>query len=376
MQLIKKILFPTDFGDSMGVALKSVIDIAKKFDSEIILLHVIPEQIKSTHLKEKIKAKMEAFNAEVMAEGVSSHFELSSGDSADAIIEVADRVRANLIILGAGRGRKMEFRLGSNSEKIILKSSMPVWVIEKDKPVMMDTVLCPVDFSKESQLALDNAIHLCRRFNSKLVVMHVVKSYEEDYADIDTGASLIGADWINNVSNEFDSFLEEANLTGLNWEKELKLGKPYNEIMEYITAEHIGLVVMGSSSKTGLRKLFLGSVAEKIARKVPCSFVMIKSESLIHLSFERELTDIDLIYQEGVQLNKDGFTEEAISMWKKCTSLNYYHMKAWTAIVSAYESLGDLDSAKSFNDVRNRIQKTIWDSQIEADLRSKNSLFK
>lgn len=360
----------------MSVALKSVIDIAKKFDSEIILLHVIPEQIESTHLKAKISAKMETFNAKVIAEGVSSHFELSSGNYADAIIDVADRKRVSLIVLGAGSGRKMEFKLGSNSEKIILGSSMPVWVIEKDKPVQMNSVLCPVDFSEESELALDNAIHLCRRYDSKLIVMHVVKSYEEDYAEIKTELNIDNPDYVNNISSKFDEFLEKVNLSDLNWEKVLKVGTPYNEILEYITAENVGLVVMGSSSKTGLKKLFMGSVSEKISRKVPCSFVLIKSESLIHLNLEKELTDIDMIYQEGVQLSKDGYNEEAIAMWKKCTSMNYYHLKAWGAIVSAYETIGDIESAQKYNEIRKRIQRSIWDSQIEADLRNKNILFK
>ena len=41
----------------MDVALKSVIDIAKRFDSELILLHVLPEEIVNDSLKSLVKEK-------------------------------------------------------------------------------------------------------------------------------------------------------------------------------------------------------------------------------------------------------------------------------------------------------------------------------
>ena len=66
------------------------------------------------------------------------------------IIEVAEKEKVNLILLGAGKSRKMEFKLGSNSEKIINNSTVPVWIIEKDKPVSIDTILCPIHFFRYS----------------------------------------------------------------------------------------------------------------------------------------------------------------------------------------------------------------------------------
>ncbi|MBL4593630.1 MAG: universal stress protein [Flavobacteriales bacterium] len=376
MQLIKKILFPTDFGESMDVALKSVIDIAKKFNSEIILLHVLPENISTERLKDLVSEKMKEFRDKIKAEQIKCYYELISGNSADVIIDFAERKGVNIILLGAGRSSKMEFKLGSNSEKIIRNSSIPVWIIEKDKPVSINTILCPVDFSDASRLALDNAIHLCRRYESKLIVMHVIKSLGDEYADIGIDTYLEQPEWIKRISAEFDSFLMEVNPSGISWKKELKLGVPSNEIIKYISTDDVGLVMLGSTGKSGLKRFFIGSVAEKVMRKVPCSFIVIKSESLINLDLEKGLTDIDSLFQEGVQLEKDGYTDEAIATWKRCTSKNEYYLKAWGAIAAVYESLGDEKNAKHYTDIRNRIQRSIWDTQIEADLRGKHRLFK
>jgi len=372
MQLIKKILFPTDFGESMDVALRSAINIAKKFESEIILLHVLPELTSNDRLKYLVSLKMKEFEKKITMEQIKCSFELVSGNSADIIIDVAERKRVNLILLGAGKGRKMEFKLGSHSEKIIENATVPVWVIEKDKPVSFDTILCPVDFSEESKSALDDAIHLSRRYDSKLIVMHVDKSLRDEYSAIglDVGESVLE----NKISPEFESFLLEMNLSGVSWEKELKAGDPYEEIIDFISANNIGLVVIGSTGKSALSKFVLGSVSEKVTRKLPCSFIVIKSESLIHLSLEQGLTDIDSLFQEGVQLEKDGYTDEAISVWKRCTSKNEYYLKAWGALAAVYKKQGDESKAKNYDDIKQRIQRSIWDAEVEADLRGKNNL--
>lgn len=376
MQLLEKILFPTDFGESMDTAYTSVVNIAKEFGSEVILLHVLPENIVNERLKSLVTKKMEEIAAKMKAENIKSSFEVAIGDSTGKIVEVAERKRVNLIMLGAGKAREMEFKLGSNSEKIIQNTSVPVWVIEKNKPVSLDAILCPVDFSEESSAALDSAVHLSRRFKAKLTILHVVKSFGSEYAIFDVDLGDDESNEVKRITQEFETFLSSIKLDGINWEKKLVLGEPADEILAEVADNNIGLIVMGSEGKTGLRRLFIGSVTEKVARKVPCSFIITKSESLIQLKLNKELSDIDTIYQEGVQLEKDGFVEQAINAWKRCTVINELYIKAWSKIASAYDNLGDKENAKKYNEIKNKIQQSIWDKQVEADLRSKHDLYK
>jgi nucleotide-binding universal stress UspA family protein len=373
MNLIEKILFPTDFGESMDVALTSAVKIATQFESELILLHVLPENVTTDSLKSLVNERMQEFVATLKSKNVNCRYELLTGDFPEVIIKTAEREDVNLILLGAGKGRKKEFRLGSNSEKIIRKSSMPVWVIEKMKQANLDSILCPVDFSEESKLALDSAIHLSRRFNSKLKVLHVVKSYFDRYKEIDLN---IASTSIEKETLALGEFLKEFNLTNLNWEKDIVLGDPANEIFKAIESENIGLLIMGATGKSGIGKLLTGSVTEKISRKVPCSFIITKSESLIQLKLEKNLSDIDALFNEGVQLQKDGYIREAITIWKKCTMINHLYLKAYGAIAFAYEIQGDQVNAKLYNDTKARIQRSIWDEKVIADLRSRHSMYK
>ena len=140
MELLTKILFPTDFGDSMEVALKSAIDVAKKFESELILLHVLPENSTNELLKKLVAEKLEEFVAQIKEQGVNSYYELIPGNRIDVICETAENKEVSLVLLGAGKSNTFYYKLGSNSEEIIRNVSMPVWVIEKDKQLNFNTI--------------------------------------------------------------------------------------------------------------------------------------------------------------------------------------------------------------------------------------------
>lgn len=376
MKLVERICFPTDFGKSSEVALESVIRIAKKFGSEVSLVHVLPESMIRERVQGFVEDKMASYVELLEEQGIKCTSDILYGKHIVKLVSFAERKRANLIVLGAGHVGKEKFKLGSNSEKIIRNSSVPVWVIEEDSTVSPGNVLCPVDFSEASKLALDSAIHLCRRFESKLYILHVVKGIDKEYTELGVDISSEQAEIVKKLELEFDELIKDIDLSGIVWGKEVRLGDPADVILNVIKEKNIDLVMMGSAGKGALKRLFLGSVAERVSREVPCSFIINKTERMISLKLDRRITDIESIYNEGVQLAKQGFVQEAIIEWKRCIYMNEFYFKAWSAIVKAYEDLGDSESAARFNASREQVQRAIWDKQVEADLKGRHYLFK
>ncbi|MEQ9063300.1 MAG: universal stress protein [Vicingaceae bacterium] len=376
MKLVERICFPTDFGKSSEIALQRVINIAKKFGSEVSLVHVLPESGISDNVQIYVDDKMAGYVALLREKGIACTSDILKGSHIDQIVPFAERNRANLIVLGAGHVGKKKFKLGSNSEKIIRNSSIPVWVIEEESPVNPGAVLCPIDFSAESLLALGNAIHLCRRFESALTILHVAKGIAKEYTEMGADKGIGKEKVMQTAEVEIDQTIKDMDLSGVSWSKEIRIGDPALVILDVIKEKNIDLVLMGSTGKGALKRLLLGSIAQRVSREVPCSFIINKTEGMIHLKLDKELSDIESIYNEGVQLAKQGFVKEAIIEWKRCIHMNEFYLKAWTALVKAYENLGDKESAASFTTSRDRIQRTIWDKQVEADLRGKHFLFK
>lgn len=65
------------------------------------------------------------------------------------------------------------------------------------------------------------------------------------------------------------------------WNKEIRSGEPHGEVLKAAAEMRADLVVMGSLGRTGLTRILMGSVAEKVARELPCSLVMMKAQDMV-----------------------------------------------------------------------------------------------
>ncbi len=77
--------------------------------------------------------------------------------------------------------------------------------------------------------------------------------------------------------------------------------------MKVVTEKHTDLIIMGSAGKTGLSRILLGSVAEKVTREVPCSVITMKSEDAIRLYIEAQIDDLETHFKEGRESLEEGF---------------------------------------------------------------------
>ena len=376
MKLIERICFPTDFGLSSEVALDSVINIANKFGSEVNLVHVLPKSVKRNKVQGFLDFEMSRYVSLFEEQGIKCTFDILVGNHIDMLFSFVKRKSSNLIVLGTGRVGKEKFKLGSNTEKIIRNSSIPVWVIENESAIHPGKVLCTIDFSEESLLSLDNAIYVCRRFKAKLNILHVIKGIAKEYDELGADTSTEQAEIVTAIELEFDELIKKIDLSGIEWTKEVRLGDPVDEILSVIKEKNIDLLMMGSTGKGTLKSLFLGSIAQKISREAPCSFIINKKEGMIHLKLDTGITDIESIYKEGVELANSGFVEEAIIEWTRCIQMNEFYLKAWSSIAKAHENLGNMELAAKFKASRERVQHALWDKQVEADLRSNHFLYK
>ena len=182
MKILRKILLATDFSKCSENMVDNAIDIAKLFESKIILIHVLPDRIKNDKVKAMIKkaanAQLDLLKEKIEKGGVEADTPIIKfGNHFDKIIQVSNKEDVNLIIIGAGAKLKKDvFKLGTTAEKLVRRSDKPVLVVKKgSKFNKVKSILCPVDFSEESTLALNNSINIARRYNSKLIILGVLE---------------------------------------------------------------------------------------------------------------------------------------------------------------------------------------------------------
>ena len=149
---IKKILYATDLSKNSAYAFYYAVDMAKKHDAKIVILHAIEpippyaraytnltEKVEEEHRKsfiQEIEKRLANFCKAVEGQGVTSCVALvskiivRSGYPAEEILETAEKEGCDLILLGNhGKGFLKQTFLGSVSRSVLDRTRMPVFII-------------------------------------------------------------------------------------------------------------------------------------------------------------------------------------------------------------------------------------------------------
>lgn len=137
----------------------------------------------------------------------------------------------------------------------------------------------PTDFSELSRNSLILAFDIAKKYNSKVILLHV---FDENLISPIYMRSNISVDsYFKELQENFDStiekFLENINTDGIDMEWDLVSGTPFVEIVKFAADNGIDLIVMSSHGRTGVAHAFLGSVTEKVVRKAHCPVLVIKN---------------------------------------------------------------------------------------------------
>jgi nucleotide-binding universal stress UspA family protein len=141
-------------------------------------------------------------------------------------------------------------------------------------------VLVPVDFSPSSKEVLATAVDLAAERGAELVVLHVVTSVASGF-DPAYGISAdprIQTDLEVAGRKQLDAVV--AGVKGVKATGRLRTGAPGHEICLEAKEGGAGLVVIGTHGRTGLRHVFLGSVAESVVRHCACPVLTVRHPSL------------------------------------------------------------------------------------------------
>jgi nucleotide-binding universal stress UspA family protein len=141
--------------------------------------------------------------------------------------------------------------------------------------------LVPVDFSKPADIALDHAIQLARENKAGLILLHIIADRATEMAAPEGVSPALYVDYEKIVR-------EEANMQMQKLLKKKKLGPkdcralfvrrgdPARAIADQAKKLKASMIVMGSHGRTGLKRLVLGSVAERTLRYARCPVMIVK----------------------------------------------------------------------------------------------------
>jgi len=133
-------------------------------------------------------------------------------------------------------------------------------------------IVVPVDFSGESNDAIDMATDVCED-PSQLHLIHVLFPLDNVSPGVVWGG-VTDEKRETAIREEFDQLCREKNLEGAN--VLIRFGNPGLEIAEYAAEIDAELIIIPSHGYHGVKRLFLGSVAERVIRHANCSVLVLR----------------------------------------------------------------------------------------------------
>ena len=262
---MKKILVPTDFSEQADFALKVGADLAKKHNAQIHLLHMVElpmhQIIATSNYSELPEAiffmKVAHKNFEESLEGkeylddLDIYEHIKFNDISVGIAEMCEENEFDLIVMGShGTSGIKELFIGSNTEKVVRSSKIPVLVIKnKHDEFNVDNFVFASEFKDDSKDAYVQAVKFAKYFDAKIHLL-TVNTAGNFRATLEAEKAmenfLKGTDYSNYTTNIYNDYSVEQGI--LNFSK-------------LIDADLIGISTHG---RQGIAHLFNGSISEDL----------------------------------------------------------------------------------------------------------------
>jgi len=143
--------------------------------------------------------------------------------------------------------------------------------------VTLRRILVATDFAESAERALACAVQLARRHGAELVLVHVYMDLPA-YPEITAGqVEAIYEEQRAWIEAALERRARAARGEGLLARAVLRTGPAASTIAETAKDEGADLLVVGTHGRSGLDRLILGSVAERVVRLASCPVLVVKS---------------------------------------------------------------------------------------------------
>jgi nucleotide-binding universal stress UspA family protein len=302
MTQLNQILCPVDFSDLSRRALDHAFAIARSYASTVTALHVVPPapvviptpyyfgaevappMVLPPTDRGTVEAELQRFVASEQVPGLRVDTLVAEAPQPYAEILVqADRLRSDLIVLGThGRSGFERLFLGSVTEKVLRKSARPVMTVPPKTPDAMPLgpaaftrILCAIDFSDSSKLALDYAISLARKNGAALTLTHVLET-RPLYADFAPAVTIDIDAWTREARARLHAMVPDAARASVNVTEIVHEGKPYREILQLAKTLDVDLILLGVRGRGAADMFFFGSTTHHVIREARCAVLTLR----------------------------------------------------------------------------------------------------
>jgi nucleotide-binding universal stress UspA family protein len=274
---MKKILVPVDFSKPSEYAARIATKIAKKIGAAIYLIHLIeiPSGVvdmgasskfsipESMLYLRKTKEKIVAFKEKNFPKDLKIEYFIKINTPFEGIRKCAHKIDADLIVMGSkGHSEFEEIMIGSNTEKVVRTSTVPVIIIKKDdKNFKLKNLVFASNFKKDDKAVFNKFIGFANQFKSKI---HLLK--------INTPSNFESS---REATKKIKRFIKRYELPkySINIYNDTSVEKG---ILNFSKDNNSDLIALCTHGRSGLSHLFSPSVSKKLSKFAAIPILTIK----------------------------------------------------------------------------------------------------
>jgi nucleotide-binding universal stress UspA family protein len=266
-----KVMVCTDASDEGQNAVAAALQLAQACNSQVYalqVLQIVPEfqavapDLRAT-LGQEVQENMAVIKAAADKLGVSLKIVTPQGQMPHAtIVATADEIRPDLIIMGrCGKTALARILMGNVTARVIGHSPMNVLVVPRGGMIGFERILVASDGSPYSESAWKLALSMAKQAKSRLIGVAVAP----EEGDIIEAKAII------------HRMVTDASAARVPFKGVNPQGVPADEgIVHQAIKNEVDLIIVGSYGRTGLKKLLMGSVTERVIGGSPCPILVVK----------------------------------------------------------------------------------------------------
>ena len=273
-ETLQRILVATDLSARSDRALRRATLIAKRVGASLTLVHVLDGEQPSRMIEiERAEASLvleETVGVASAADGVRADYRIAIDDPFRGILAAADEIDADLVILGPHRGRFRDIFTGTTVERVVRLGNRSLLVAVQPPEISYERTLLALDFDASSKAAADGALRMGLFDRTAVTVMHAFDApaagmMQRSLQEPDAVDDYIG-DLRTVAAERLRQFAAALGLPASPHRIVMLDGSPSRTILDAAHDQRSDLVVLGTSKRSGVSRLLIGSVTEQVLR--------------------------------------------------------------------------------------------------------------
>jgi len=299
MSKLSTILVAVDFSTGSRTAYEQAVRIAALHGAKLQVLHVVDSAAvaaladsREEPFENHAKVATEGANAalkrwmEQSTAPVDCEVTIALGTPLHEILEHARTLKADLLVAGIAGAGEMPAGAGSISSKLARKVQTPVLLVRTNHPQAFRKIVACIDFSESSRAVVEQAHSLARMDGAEVDFLHVwqepwvAMAYPTPFADPGGPALVYTPEereaCIQRLRGDLHEFVGTA-AHGIESAEVLHEAPSHgNGIVAHAQAALADLIIVGGKGRTNLHYVLLGSTAERLLTRLPCSLLVVK----------------------------------------------------------------------------------------------------